>query len=162
MRRPLAFKCIKEVASNMVPSWQLPNYHIIALTCIVFHTFSFWIALCVSLLSWQRKIELKHVLVALFFGFRQSTALFAHEVHFSVLFSVSTTTAKLRGLPLCSEHDSLCLNSSAIHKAIHLSFIDQGRPLTRSYNRGWAIYVTKDLRLSRGEPFWLFWLCTDR
>ena len=67
-----------------------------------------------------------------FFGFRQSTALFAHEVHFSVLFSVSTTTADLRGLPLCSEHDSLCLNSSAIHKAIHLSFIDQGRPLTRS------------------------------
>ena len=67
-----------------------------------------------------------------FFGFRQSTALFAHEVHFSVLFSVSTTTADLRGLPLCSEHDSLCLNSSAIHKAIHLSFIDQGGPLTRS------------------------------
>ena len=77
-----------------------------------------------------------HVLVVLFFGFRQSTALFAHEVHFSVLFSVSTTTADLRGLPLCSEHDSLCLNSSAIHKAIHLSFIDQVRPLTRYYNRG--------------------------
>ena len=71
-----------------------------------------------------------------FFGFRQSTALFAHEVHFSVLFSVSTTTADLRGLPLCSEHDSLCLNSSATHKAIHLSFIDQVRPLKRSCNRG--------------------------
>ena len=143
MRRPLAFKCIKEVASNMVPSWQLPNYHIIALTLYLTHSVSELHCASPCFIGNQR------LSFSMFFGFRQSTALFAHEVHFSVLFSVSTTTADLRGLPLCSEHDSLCLNSSAIHKAIHLSFIDQGRPLTRSYNWGWAVNVTKDLRLSR-------------
>ena len=135
MRRPLACKCIKEVASNMVPSWQLPNYHIIALTLYLAHSLSELHCASPCCLGNQR-VSFSMSWLPCFFGFRQSTALFAHEVHFSVLFSVSTTTADLRGLPLCSEHDSLCLNSSAIHKAIHLSFIDQGGPLTRSCNRG--------------------------
>ena len=136
MRRPLAFKCIKEVASNMVSSWQLPNYHIIALHAL-YLTNSISELHCASpCCIGNQRLSLSMSWLPSFFRFRQSTALFAHEVHFSVLFSVSTTTADLRGLPLCSEHDSLCLNSSAIHKAIHLSFIDQGGPLTRSYNRG--------------------------
>ena len=135
MRRPLAFKCIKEFASNMVPSWQLPNYHIIALTLYLTHSVSQLHCASPCCLGNQR-VGFSMPWLPCFLGSGNLPLCLLMKSIFLFLFSVSTTTADLRGLPLCSEHDSLCLNSSAIHKAIHLSFIDQGRPLTRSYNWG--------------------------